>query len=158
MITWRDCPSDCPCGVHTKPISSTLSDLVRQAVYDARDGYVGRHSPQYETLGNDVADLEVRLTVAEKSRNYEASCRAACLIEIDRLTLALTATEKARANTCPFPEHLDGTDGACPAWWRGEKRSATAWKERLNRLKIRLMGIEEDLQAIMSDIPDYLKP
>ncbi len=79
----------------------------------------------------EVANLEARLAAAEKSRNYEASCRAACLIEIDRLTLALAATEKAREKTCPFPESLDGTEGACHAWWRGEMRAAEAWKERI---------------------------
>ncbi len=125
-------------------------------------------------------DNEARLAAAEKSRNYEASCRAECLIEIDRLTLALAAAErlhlgaeqaadtankalafyktrceasenfrralakegdrltakiaedeKARMNVCPFPKSLDGTEGACPAWWRGEMRAATVWKERL---------------------------
>ncbi len=44
---------------------------------------------------------------------------------------AKVAAEESRLKVCPFPEHLDGTEGTCPAWWRGEMRAATVWQERL---------------------------
>ena len=33
--------------------------------------------------------------------------------------------------SCTFPELMDATDGACPAWWRAEEHVSKIWEKRL---------------------------
>lgn len=71
--------------------------------------------------------------VKDARSNYEEQFLSALERHIRRILYpALTAERKARvdARECCKPE-WDGTDGACPSWWRGSDRGWEAAQARL---------------------------
>ena len=41
------------------------------------------------------------------------------------------ATLESKPHACSYPELLDATDGACPAWWRGHDYEAEKMRDKL---------------------------
>jgi len=48
---------------------------------------------------------------------------------------------------CTYPELMDATDGACPAWWRAEAHVSKIWQKRLDEAQ----SVEAALRELVDD-------
>jgi len=52
---------------------------------------------------------------------------------------------------CTYPSDLDATDGACPAWWRGEAHAAKTWAQKERKVLIDLWKVAGALYPRVGD-------
>jgi len=71
------------------------------------------------------------------------------------------ALQEKESRKCPYPEENDSTDGACPAWWRGNDDGVRGTTERIKKeltrdLSVRVSGVVgyAPLQEVLDAIAD----